>query len=139
MATLTKPHKPRQPLPPATGKVRWISKPTTECFYGRIAVAVETKRGTIETEYDLAAVTDKHGKIIGLGLAKDDDTIYHIDISQPWGWNCDCPSETYEQRSPGTCKHCRAARQVLAVLGITIPAPKKQTVAIAADDEFDNP
>jgi hypothetical protein len=62
--------KPRQPLPPATGKVRWIQKPTPECFYGRIAVAVDTKRGPVEAEYDIAAVTDKEGHIIGLGLAK---------------------------------------------------------------------
>jgi len=124
----------RKSLPPATGKVRWINRPTGPTLYGRFAVAAETKRGTVEAEYDIAAVTDKDGKVVGLGLAKDDDTIYHIDISQPWGWTCDCPDGNFN-RTAGTCKHCRAARQALAVAGITLPeANKPQPIPCDLED-----
>jgi hypothetical protein len=123
MAISTQPARTRKPLPPAAGRVRWISKPTKECFWGRLAIAVTTKRGVIETEYDLAAVTDKDGKIIGLGLAKDDDEIYSIDISQPYGWECSCASSIFETRPASACKHCVACRSALSAIGIVLPVP----------------
>jgi hypothetical protein len=121
MATLAQPRTNRKPLPPATGKIRWISKPTKECFWGRLAITVNTKRGPIETAYDLAAVTDKDGKIIGLGLAKDDDETYEIHISQPYGWECSCASSIFETRPAGFCKHCIAVRSGLSAIGIVLP------------------
>jgi hypothetical protein len=130
--------KARKPLPPATGKVRWLKQPTMEHFYGRFLIAVQTQRGIVETEYDIAAVKDEEGRIVGLGLAKDDDTIYHIDISQPYGWSCDCASEAFGSRQPGTCKHCQAARQALVACGITLPKPQRQTPAPQCN-EFDDP
>ncbi len=133
MATATR--NARKPLPPAAGKVRWIKRPSGPTLYGRFVVSVETKRGTVETEYDIAAVLDKAGTVIGLGLAKDDDTIYHIDISQPWGWTCDCPDGSFN-RTVGTCKHCRAARQALAVAGIALPEDSKPAPCPV---EFDGP
>jgi len=120
MATTTR--TARKSLPPATGKVRWLNRPSGPTLFGRFVVSVETKRGTVEAEYDIAAVTDKDGKVIGLGLAKDDDTIYHIDISQPWGWTCDCGDCQFRNRE---CKHIRAARVALTVAGVTLPEAKK--------------
>lgn len=49
-----------------------------------------------------------------------DRKVYDIDVTQPHGWQCDCPDAQYRNRE---CKHIRALRAALAAKGITVAAP----------------
>jgi len=114
-ATATR--KPRQ-LKPVTGSARWIDKPSGPSLWGRLAI---TNANGQTTEYDVQAFLEGE-RIVGFGLAKDDDEIYSIALTQ-FGWECSCPDANWNNRD---CKHARALRAALAAVGITLAMPKSE-------------
>ncbi len=97
---------------PVVGKVRWIDKPQGATLFGRLAI---TNSNGQTTEYDFQAFKEGE-RIVGLGLAKDDDEIYSIAITR-YGWECSCPDSGYRNRE---CKHVRAVRAALVNIGIEV-------------------
>jgi hypothetical protein len=111
--------KQRQ-VKPVTGTVRWIRPLIQGKQLGRIGI---TNANGKNEEYDVAFFTDNDGAIVGVGLAKDDDTVYAIDTTAGFGWVCDCPDATFNSRE---CKHCKAVRAALTKSGQLPPAPQRQ-------------
>jgi hypothetical protein len=109
--------KPRQ-MKPVSGTTRWIEKPSGPHLWGRIAI---TNANGETREYDFRAFLEG-GKVVGFGLAKDDDEIYSIGITR-YGWECDCPDANWNNRE---CKHAKAVRAALSRLGIDVPSALKQ-------------
>lgn len=117
---------------PVGGSVRWLRPLIAGKTLGRIRITNAEGKGT---EYDLDAFTDAAGRIIGYGLAKDDDDIHAIDVVASTGWTCDCPDCQFRNRE---CKHIKALRAALAEAGlgadvpVTPPAPSREP---GEDDE----
>jgi hypothetical protein len=119
-----------------TGSVRWIRRPSGPTASGRFAITVETTRGAVTTEYDVAALLDDAGTIIGFALAKDDVEVHALDFSQWYGPTCTCRDCEFRNRA---CKHIQAVRAALHSAGITIPAPKSEPrPAVPVAVEFDD-
>lgn len=114
---------------PVAGKVRWLRPLIVGKTLGRLAI---TNASGLTTEYDIGAHLDGE-RIVGFGLAKDDDEVYAIDASQSYGWTCDCGDCQFRARE---CKHIKAVRAALASAGITIPAVRP---AAPQSNDFDDP
>ena len=116
-----------------TGSVRWIRRPSGPTASGRFAITVESSRGELTTDYDVATLLDDAGKIIGFALAKDDDEVHTLDFSPWYGPTCTCGDYQFRGRS---CKHLGAVRAAMHEAGIDIPEPKPEghpAVPVAVD------
>ncbi len=119
---------------PVTGTVRWLRPLVIGGQLGRFAITVETTKGTVTTEYDVQAFLDGE-RVVGFGLAKDDDEVHTVDVSQWFGWTCDCADCQFRNRA---CKHIRGLRAALTHAGIAIPKPAPAPQA-SSPIEFDDP
>lgn len=121
---------PDRPVKPVSGKVRWLRPLIPGKQLGRISI---TNANGVATEYDVGAHLDGE-RIVGFGLAKDDDEVYAIDAGQWYGWTCDCGDCQFRNRE---CKHIKAVRAALAAAGIVIPTPARP--AAPQCNDFDDP
>lgn len=120
-----------------TGSVRWLKRPSGPTHFGRFAIAVQTSRGKfLTTEYDVAAILDAAGEVLGFGLAKDNDDVHTVDFSPWYGPTCTCGDSEFRGRE---CKHIGAIRAAMHEAGITIPAPKPSPAPVSTVCEFDDP
>jgi hypothetical protein len=115
----------RRPLQPATGTVRWVSDdPANSLRLGASAAlttATQTRDGLRVTGYVRRALLEG-GRLVGYELRKaeqpataagDPNPVYHIDVTGPHGWTCDCPDATFRPERPGGCRHVAALRAAL--------------------------
>jgi hypothetical protein len=103
----------RKSVKPVSGRCRWLKPLVLPHGIGRLAITSHTQRGPVTAEYDVEAILNAAGQVVGYHLVKDDDERYHIDTS--WGavWECDCADATFRGRE---CKHVRSVRAGLARL-----------------------
>lgn len=112
----------KENVKPVTGNVRWIRPLIPGKQLGRIAITNANGQGE---EYDLGFFLDNDGCIVGIGLAKDDDTVYAIDTAAGFGWECDCADCQFRHRE---CKHIKAVRVALTKSGQLPPSPQRQQI-----------
>jgi hypothetical protein len=68
------------------------------------------------TNYLVQRLADPDGETVGFRLLKlapyiVDRKLYDIDLTQSYGWQCDCPDALFQNRE---CKHVRSLRAALA-------------------------
>ena len=103
----------------ASGTCRWISR--WDGNWGTLRISVETKAGTVTSDYDLIDVQDvpwrkaagQRGYLLcKLGGADTDRYVVDPDCG-----SCTCPDATIRGKGlPWRCKHSRSLRSLLARL-----------------------
>lgn len=105
----------RKPLKPVAVKWRWLSSPIWPC-----ALLPEGMAGRLEINGTLYLVLPFGGiadDCAGYRLTNlDNGSVYDLDPSPAWGWQCSCGDATFRPERPLGCKHARACREALAWL-----------------------
>jgi hypothetical protein len=104
---------------------------------GDALLVIYPERGQ-PTSYTVLRLADKNGPTLGFRLTRladylVDRKVYDVDISQPWGWTCDCPDAQFRSRE---CKHVRALRCALKAAGVSAtqkPEPQPQPAPSAPE------
>jgi hypothetical protein len=91
------------------------------------------------SSYTVQRLADKEGRTLGFRLTRlaeyiIDRKVYDIDITQAWGWTCDCPDAMFQGRA---CKHSRSLRACLKAADIEVSSPKPAPVPTVCT--FDDP
>jgi hypothetical protein len=128
---------PRKPARETHGTCRLLQPEALDT--GDALLVLYPERGQ-PTSYTVLRLADKSGRTLGyrLTLLADfimDRKIYDVDISQPWGWTCDCPDAQFRSRE---CKHVRALRCALKAAGISSvqkPETKPQPAPVEPEEE----
>jgi hypothetical protein len=92
----------KQPLPPATGRVRWCGEmPNGNPL---LRITVQTQQGEVSELYEVACAG------IGWDLYKVDENnpkVYHVRHYHGKHYCCDCPDATNRPERLCSCKHVR--------------------------------
>lgn len=98
----------RKPLPPATGRCRWVIQPTDGPTAHPGVLLIN------EAAYTVAPVKDG-GRVVGYEMAKHGTpAVYHVPATFD---ACDCPDASWRhERAGGGCKHCQAMKAAVAAL-----------------------
>jgi len=98
--------RPRKPLPPVSGKCRWLIEPIPVADFETGVLSING------VEYTVTVGPERAGaRLTKAGTT----TVYHVDLV---GGGCDCADSQYreERQSQGGCKHRKALVAALAAL-----------------------
>jgi hypothetical protein len=102
----------RKPLAPVNPSWFWRRRPVWPCL-----LLPAGYLGLLEIDGQVYGVLPLgEYPSYGFRLTKADGTVYDVDTSAPWGWQCDCADATYRPERPGGCKHAGGLRRDIEAL-----------------------
>src|SRR4051812_27043883 len=96
----------RKPLSPATGSCPWLCQ-LTDAHAGVLVIETESQGTPVSESYLVEPI--RHGATLaGYSLkkltGKDTGEVYHLDLTDPYGWRCSCPDALYRPERAYSCK-----------------------------------